>query len=106
MAAHHIVPVKDQYGLLTDAHDILRKHDIGINDAVNGVFLPTYKNTDSAISGILHSGVHPKDYLSAINSRIRDADVFGGKQAVLDELDNIRNILGNANRNSDWRTIL
>ncbi|WP_424409890.1 RHS repeat-associated core domain-containing protein [Pasteurella sp. PK-2025] len=106
MAAHHIIPVKDQYGLLVDAHAILRKYNIDINDAVNGVFLPTYKNTDSVISGILHSGSHPKRYLSSINSRILSADIFGGKQGVISELNNIRNILSNANRHADWRTIL
>ncbi len=58
------------------------------------------------MSGILHNGKHPDDYISAINNRIKAADELGGKQGVLHELNNINDILSSANRNSSWYTIL
>lgn len=38
------------------------------------------------MSGILHNGKHPDDYISAINERIRNADKLGGEQEVINEL--------------------
>lgn len=84
--------------------DILKKHNIDVNSADNGVFLPNRNNTGT-LPGILHNGRHPNEYINMVNSRIKNADRFG-KQAVIDELDLIRNTLSKANRNSNWRTIL
>jgi len=102
-AAHHMVPETAKGA--QPARDILNKHGIDINGANNGVFLPNRNNTDS-LSGILHNGKHPDDYISAINRRIENADIRGGKQEVINELGGINDILSGADRNSSWYTIL
>ncbi|NDO81008.1 hypothetical protein CJP72_09575 [Citrobacter sp. NCU1] len=102
-AAHHIVP--ETAKCAKPARNILKKHQIDINSAANGVFLPNRNNMDE-MSGILHNGKHPDDYISAINERIRNADKLGGKQETLNELERINNELSSADRNSSWYTIL
>ena len=102
-AAHHIIP--EGAARAKPARDILDKHKIDYNDAVNGVFLPNKNNTDG-LAGILHNGRHPNEYIDEINRRIISADKLGGKQGVIDELANIKDILGNTPRNADWRTVL
>ncbi|NCP98231.1 hypothetical protein GW796_00600 [archaeon] len=103
VAAHHLIPVKDKE--TQDARDILERYGIDINDAVNGVYLPTSKN-NNGIQGIEHNGRHPQSYAEKVNNLIKDADKSGGKQAFLNELDNIKNKLQNAPRNSNWRNVL
>ncbi|MDT1068529.1 AHH domain-containing protein [Providencia stuartii] len=88
------------------ARDILKKHGIDVDDARNGVFLPNKNNIDETLSGIKHNGRHPNQYLAAVNTRIIDADRMGGKQGVLDELSNIREILSSASRATSWYNIL
>jgi len=83
----------------------LNKHGSDVNGAGNGVFLPNKNNSDG-LSGILHNGRHPDDYLSAVNHRIEQADILGGKQEVIRELGRIRDILSSAQRNASWYTIL
>jgi|GEM_PF-2495734 len=102
-AAHHIVGETSRGA--ESARNILKKHDIDINGAQNGVFLPNRNNTDG-MAGILHNGRHPNDYLDAVNTKILSADRRGGKDAVLAELENIRNILSSANRNANWKNVL
>lgn len=69
------------------------------------MFLPNKNNTDG-LAGILHDGRHSNEYVDEINRRIISTDQLGGKQGVIDELANIKDILGNAPRNADWRTVL
>ncbi|OXX62401.1 RHS repeat-associated core domain-containing protein [Vibrio sp. V15_P4S5T153] len=102
-AAHHIVGETSKGA--KPARDILKKHDIDINGADNGVFLPNKDNT-SDMPGILHNGRHPNDYLKSVNDRITIADTLGGKQAVLDELSAMRSTLSSADRNASWYTVL
>ncbi|WP_202115507.1 AHH domain-containing protein [Gilliamella sp. Pas-s25] len=102
-AAHHIVPEGAKRA--EPAQEILKKYEIDINSAVNGVFLPTHKNT-SNLPGIMHNGRHHNDYIDAVNDRLRMADKIGTKEAIEAELKNIANILSNADRNADWKTIL
>ncbi|PXY95581.1 hypothetical protein DKK76_04745, partial [Frischella perrara] len=102
-AAHHIVPETTKGA--QKARDILKKYGIDVNGAENGVFLPNYKNTNG-MPGILHNGKHPNSYIDAINDRIERAAETGGRDGVLEELDNIRNILASADRNASWYTIL
>ena len=102
-AAHHIVPETTKGA--QKARDILKRYDIDVNGAENGVFLPNYKNTNG-MPGILHNGKHPNSYIDAINERIVKAAEQGGRDSVLEELENIRNILANADRNASWYTIL
>ncbi|MBH3134939.1 AHH domain-containing protein [Serratia marcescens] len=102
-AAHHIVPETAKGA--RPARDILKQHDIDINGADNGVFLPNRNNVDG-LPGILHNGKHPDKYLDAVNQRILDAHEFGGKQGVLDELQLMRETLLSADRGASWYTVL
>lgn len=70
-----------------------------------GVFVPSRKNTGS-LSGIIHNGRHPRDYIDAINRLISAADKIRGKQEVLKELGEIRDILSKASNNESWYNIL
>lgn len=101
-AAHHIIPATAKGA--EAARKILKKYGIGINDSINGVYLPT---TDMrSANGIKHSGKHPDDYVNNINNRIIYADNNGSKHEVIKELQNIRNILQNANGSDSWRNII
>jgi RHS repeat-associated protein len=98
-AAHHIVPDS-----ATRAKGILQKFGINIDDAVNGVFLPTTKNL-SGSPGILHSGMHPNSYIAKVTSAIERAAQQGGKQEILDTLQSLGTTLQNSARNANWRTV-
>ena len=102
-AAHHIVG--DTSKRAQAARDILNKHGIGVDDAVNGVFLPNRNNIDN-MPGILHNGKHPNRYFDRVNNIIIEADELGGKQSVLEALDDIRKVLSDADRLSNWRNII
>jgi len=104
-AAHHIIPEKDIEA--QDARDILAQEDvdIDINGAENGVYLPTPKN-DGSVSGIIHSGRHPKIYGQKVNDRINDAYEIGGKPAVIKELDKIKKELQTAPADKPWRKVI
>lgn len=102
-AAHHIVPENDKEA--QKARDILSGHIIDINGYENGVFLPT-ANNGGVDPGITHSGRHPTDYAKAINKRIEDADNVGGKQAVLAQLEKIRQELLSAKNNEAWNKVV
>ncbi|WP_254218422.1 AHH domain-containing protein, partial [Burkholderia multivorans] len=71
---------------------------------LNGVFLPNRNNTDN-LAGILHNGKHPNTYFQRVNQLLQDADL-GGKQAVLDQLQTIRETLQNASRDTPWKSVL
>lgn len=102
-AAHHAIPATDAGA--QDARDILNKYGIDINDAINGVYLPTPKDNTATI-GIEHNGRHPLSYAEKVNDLIQKADQLGGRQAVINELNNIKNKLTNAPRNTNWRNVL
>lgn len=102
-AAHHIIPATDKKAKI--ARDILSLYGIDINDAINGVYLPTYRDKTST-QGIEHNGRHPESYSEKISILIEDAHNIGGKNGVLNKLKDIKNKLENAQRNSDWRKIL
>ncbi|WP_346770499.1 RHS repeat-associated core domain-containing protein [Pseudomonas sp. 273] len=102
-AAHHIVG--DTAKLAAPARDILKKHGIHVDDAVNGVFLPNRNNTDLSIPGILHNGKHPNSYFETVNEIITNADRMGGKEGVTKALNNIRQKLLSASRDSNWKDI-
>ena len=102
-AAHHIV-AENAKGA-EEARKILKEYGIDVNGAENGVFLPTNKN-NNGMRGIEHNGRHPNSYITAVNDRIVKAAKAGGRDGVLEELEKIRNILANADRNASWYTIL
>ena len=66
---------------------------IDIDSYVNGVFLPNNRN--SSAPGLLHTGRHTNDYIERVNAEIVAADLAGGKDAVLKQLDQIRKMLLN-----------
>ncbi|MBR8061020.1 RHS repeat-associated core domain-containing protein [Burkholderia dolosa] len=101
-AAHHIVG--DTAKEAAPARAILAKHGIDVDSELNGVFLPNRNNTDG-LGGILHNGKHPNAYFQKINQLLQDADL-GGKQAVLDQLQTIRETLQNASRDMPWKSVL
>lgn len=102
VAAHHIIPATHK--LAQPARLILLKYGIDINDAVNGVYLPT-TNTSSQ-SGIKHNGKHPDDYVKFVTTDIINADMIGGEAAVRLRLSQLRDKLSNAQRNDNWSTVL
>ncbi len=102
-AAHHLIPATDSAA--QDARDILSDYGIGINDAINGVYLPRPKAKKST-NGIEHNGRHPREYAETINNLIIDADSRGGKEEVIKTLNDIKNKLKNAPRNGNWRNVL
>jgi len=103
-AAHHVVgesSVRAQ-----PARDILNKHNIDINSAENGVFLPNRNNIDTSVPGILHNGRHPNSYIDLVNSRVNVADQMGGKQGVLNELSLLNHELLASPRDASWQTVI
>ncbi len=101
-AAHHIVPATAADA--AQARAILAAHGIQLNDAENGVYLPTPNAV--VANGIIHNGRHPSEYIDAVNQAIYNADQRGGKAEVLNELNKIRGILQNAPNTTDWRNVL
>lgn len=102
VAAHHIIPATHKDA--QKARAILTKYGIDINDAVNGVYLPT---TDTSIqSGIKHNGKHPTVYVDKVTADIVNADMIGGEAAVRLRLAQLRDILSNAKTNASWSTVL
>lgn len=89
-AAHHIVGAGSR---ASTARDILTKHKIDIDDAVNGVFLPN--STSSSAPGHIHTGRHLNSYIDAVNTDIAAADKKGGKSAVIAQLKIIKRDLLN-----------
>ena len=80
-AAHHIIAGTSQKA--NEAKAILQKFGIGINDAANGVFLPTVK--DIAESAY-HPSLHTNEYYDVVNDMLKRAQ---SKDDVLDILDDI-----------------
>ena len=92
-AVHHIVPWNDSRA--KEARDILDEYGIEYNSAANGVFLPTEKNEYTG-NATMHVGNHSKEYITEITNRIRQAEQeYGTKEAVVKELNSIREDLLN-----------
>ncbi len=84
--AHHIVPVtlKKLPGA-EEARAILVKFGIGLENAANGVYLPT--SFDDAVKAANHGSVHTKKYYEELLKRL---DTTKSKEDVLIILDAIR----------------
>lgn len=104
VAAHHIVPATHPDA--QQARLILIKYYgvDGFNNAMNGVYLPTYKELNP--QSIVHNGKHPDIYVQKINDIILDADRIGGRQKVEIELNRIRNLLQNSPPSIEWKNVL
>jgi len=70
MAAHHIVAGNDPRA--AEARGILKREGIDINEAVNGVFLPSNVKNEKA-PAVTHSTVHTDKYYREINKRLSEA---------------------------------
>jgi len=68
-AAHHIVAGNDKRA--EEARQILKLFEISINDAVNGVYLPTDKNTNTLAA--CHTSLHTNKYYQTVNERLQAA---------------------------------
>lgn len=69
--AHHIVAHGDQRA--KNALDILKKFGMGVDEAVNGVFLPGFKRSPNLQGKAVHSTVHTNAYYIAVESRLAGA---------------------------------
>jgi hypothetical protein len=83
-AAHHIAAGADPRGQF--ARSVLRKFGIGINDVMNGVFLPANRATQVIAGETIHSTLHTKEYYDGVNEELMDAK---SRQEVIDRLRNI-----------------
>ncbi len=99
-AAHHIIPALDKYAQA--ARDILKKHGIDINDALNGVFLPTNNQVGG---GLVHRGRHPKEYSDKVSELIVMADNNGGAIKVESVLKEMKSELQKAQPGIGWRDV-
>ena len=70
VAAHHIVAGTDVRA--AEARQILKREGIDINEAVNGVFLPS-SSKYAVPPQAIHSKVHTDAYYEKVNTRLRDA---------------------------------
>ena len=86
-AAHHIVAGRAPGA--QSARDILEKFKVDINNAVNGVFLPTTKDTTEST---YHPSLHTNKYYDKVNNLLNKAT---SKDDVLDILDDISAALSN-----------
>lgn len=86
-AAHHIVAGNSPK--TAEARAILQKYGVDINNAANGVFLPTVKD---AAEGAYHPSLHTNLYYDKVNKLLSEATC---KEDVLDILEFIGDELSN-----------
>ena len=86
-AAHHIVAGNSAKA--EEARAILQKFGIDINDAVNGVFLPTVKDT---VDSAYHPSLHTDQYYRKVTEMLSQAQ---SKDDVIDILSDIAEQLKN-----------
>ena len=101
--AHHIVAKEEKEAEF--ARSILKKYEIDINSASNGVFLPGNKKDKDyswTISEANHFGGHSKQYLETVNDKLEVVDEFiknnglskeEGRKLICETLDGIRKTL-------------
>ena len=86
-AAHHIVAGNAKRA--ADARDVLRRFGIGINDAVNGVFLPATRTSPNPTGAAVHSTLHTKRYYETVDKMLRPAKTRAEVEAILREIGRI-----------------
>lgn len=86
-AAHHIVAGTSKFA--EESRNILAKFGIDINDAVNGVFLPTEKGVSKAV---YHPGLNTEKYNKNVTEMLKKAQT---KEEAIKILKRIRNMLLN-----------
>jgi len=80
-AAHHIVA--GGAGAAARARAVLQKFGVGINDAVNGVFLPANKAVANEAGAAVHSTLHTDAYYETVNQMLSAATTRSEVEAVL-----------------------
>ncbi|MEM9490683.1 MAG: AHH domain-containing protein [Myxococcota bacterium] len=83
-AAHHIVAVKARRA--EPARRVLQRLGIGINDAVNGVFLPATRASPNPTGAAIHSTLHTKRYYDVVNIRLRASRTRAEAEKILHSL--------------------
>jgi hypothetical protein len=68
---HHIVAHGDERAKAALA--ILDKFGIGVDEAVNGVFLPGFKSSPNPLGKAVHGNVHTSAYYNAVNKMLDKA---------------------------------
>ena len=63
---------------------MLKDHGIGINDAVNGVFLPRFTSSPNPAGSAVHASVHGDRYYAEVNSIVLAAR--SSKEDVIEAL--------------------
>ncbi|MGD9722012.1 MAG: AHH domain-containing protein [Pirellulales bacterium] len=85
-AAHHIVPAAlDKFPSAGKARAILAKFGIDLQNAANGVYLPS--KFDNAVKAAYHGTLHTKEYFDEVYARLR---VAKSAEEALDILNEIR----------------
>ena len=92
-AAHHIVAGTSKFA--NEARAILNKFGVGINDAVNGVFLPQNLQSSNPTDATVHSTLHTAEYYKMVTDML---STCSSKQEVVDTLNNIAKML----LNGEW----
>ena len=70
-AAHHVVAGGAEAA--APARAVLKRFDIGINDAENGVFLPANLSSQNPAGSAVHSTLHTTDYYQTVNEMLSQA---------------------------------
>ena len=82
-AAHHIVA--GAASKAQEARDVLQSFGIGINDSVNGVFLPTVRDVCQAV---YHPEIHTNIYYATVNALLSDCTSEEEVRIVLEYIAN------------------
>jgi hypothetical protein len=89
-AAHHIVPWNMRGEAARKSREILDKYGIDYDSAANGVFLP-YKNNNYVGDEILHVGSPSQKYAEYVKNRlVQTENKYKTREAILNELNQIR----------------
>jgi hypothetical protein len=80
-AAHHIVA--GNAPAAAQARAVLQRFGIGINDAINGVFLPATRAAPNATGAAAHSTVHTNAYYQTVNQMLGAATTRAEAEAAL-----------------------
>ncbi len=95
--AHHIVPQREgriwAKDLADKSRDILKSCAIGLNSALNGVYLPNGKSLNTECEGQNHHKLHTQTYYETIYERLSEAKRNGGCDSVRDALNSIKQSL-------------
>ncbi len=83
-AAHHIVAGNAPAALR--AREVLKRFGIGINDAVNGVFLPSSGAVQNIAGAAVHSTVHTNAYYVAVNQTLATASTRAEAELALEAI--------------------